>query len=360
MNKTIFAKLALCVAAFAALPATANDFTVRFDLHGQTIDAKPLSSSKDRMLMLARDGNLLDFDPRHAANYSKISSSFRSYSQAEVRQLLLQEFGRQFEVSGTGQFLVVHPVGKRNQWAQRFEDLYRSFVRYFTIRGLTIQRAQFPLVAVVFERRSDFISYAAKSGSKVPPGVLGFYSPKTNRILMYDQNVGSSDQSNWQSNATTLIHEAAHQSAFNTGIHNRLAPPPRWVAEGLGMMFESPGVWDSGHYTQQRDRINYGRMKSFKQYAATSRNKGALAELVSSDRIFQFDPQAAYAEAWAVTFYLAETQPRKYFDYLAKTGARPKFKEYRSPDRLRDFTSVFGSNLGMIEARMLRFVDELQ
>ncbi|MFN9752880.1 MAG: DUF1570 domain-containing protein [Planctomycetota bacterium] len=29
-----------------------------------------------------------------------------------------------------------------------------------------------------------------------------------------------------------MVHEATHQIAFNTGIHSRFAPMPRWFTEG--------------------------------------------------------------------------------------------------------------------------------
>src|SRR5262245_20690259 len=31
----------------------------------------------------------------------------------------------------------------------------------------------------------------------------------------------------------TMIHEATHQVAFNTGLHSRLGCNPKWVVEGL-------------------------------------------------------------------------------------------------------------------------------
>jgi hypothetical protein len=209
----------------------------------------------------------------------------------------------------------------------------------------------------VFPSQQDFLRYAASTGENVPPQVLGYYSPRTNRILMYDSS--SSTGGEWTQNAETLIHEAAHQTAFNTGVHNRWSMPPRWVAEGLGTMFEARGVYDAPHYTSQKDRLNNGRLEAFRTYASSRRQKGALAALVGSDRAFQADPDGAYAEAWALTFFLAETEPRKYFAYLTKTAAHSPFVEVKGPQRLADFTGVFGTQLDLLEAKMLRFIGEL-
>ena len=72
--------------------------------------------------------------------------------------------------------------------------------------------------------------------------------------------------------------------------------------------------------------------------------------------LFSVNPSAAYAEAWAFTFYLVENEPRKYAQYLALTASRPPFSEYEAAQRIADFTSVFGSNWRMLEAQFLRFM----
>jgi hypothetical protein len=216
---------------------------------------------------------------------------------------------------------------------------------------------QFPLVAVVYPRQADFQSQASREGVVNSGGLLGYYSPATNRILMYDASQAFGD---WSINAETIIHEAAHQSAFNTGVHSRFGVAPRWVAEGLGTMFEARGVWQSRTYPQQADRINRGRLQSWRQYASTRRSSDAIARLVSSDRPFQADPDGAYSEAWALSFFLSETDPKRYAQFLAKTAALPPFSDYRSPQRLKDFTDVFGSDLKMLDARMQRFLAGLK
>jgi hypothetical protein len=318
---------------------------------------RPLAWTQERIFLLARDGRLFDFAPSEAKDYRQSTSEFRSLTKNEMRALLQREFGDGFEVTSTGNYLVVHPAGKRDQWAERFETLYRSFLHYFQARGYRPQAPIFPLVAIVFPSQQDFMRYAAREGDNVSPQVLGYYSPRSNRIMLYD-NVRPGED--WTANAETLIHEASHQTAFNTGVHNRWSMPPRWVAEGLGTLFEARGVYDAAHYTSQTDRLNRGRLDAFKNYAYGDRKRGNLAAIISSDRQFGSDPNGAYAEAWALTFYLSETEPRKYFDYVAKTASHAPFVEVKGPERLADFTSIFGEDLALIEAKMLRYLKELK
>lgn len=340
--------------AISPAPARAADHTIRLKLKGQALEGKPVFFNDSRVVLLGRDGQLWDFAAKDAQDFAQTESAYRSLSQGELRGQLQREFGKRFDVSGTGHFLVVHPVGQKDQWAARFEELHRSFRHYFSVRGFNPKPPPFPLVAVVFQRQEDFFRHAAQEGTAIGPGTLGYYSPSTNRIALFDQTGGKPGK-DWRENAETIFHEAAHQSAFNTGVHSRYAMPPRWVAEGLGTLFEAPGVWNSRQYPHLEDRLNRGRLASFQRLAA-KRPKGLLAEIVSSDRIFQTHGETAYAESWSLTFFLTESEPRKYFAYLSKTAARKAFADYRSPERLRDFTEVFGGDLAMLEARYLRFM----
>lgn len=357
MRSTVIACLLLASLANLAHAEAPSEIEVSFGTH--KVLGRPLAWTSEQILLLGRDGRLWDFAPDQAKDFRQSPADFRGLTKNEMRAQLQREFGAAFEVTSTGNYLVVHPAGEQNLWAQRFETLYRSFLHYFQARGLKPQTPIFPLVAVVFPRQEDFLRYAAAQGDRVSPQVLGYYSPMSNRIVMFDSTRGQAGE-DWTQNAETLIHEAAHQTAFNTGVHNRWSSPPRWVAEGLGTMFEARGVYDAPHYTSQRDRLNRGRLQAFQEYAAGRRPKGNLAQLLSSDRQFQTDPDGAYAEAWALSFFLAETEPRKYFAYLAKTAGHAPLQEVRGPERLKDFTSIFGEQLDLIDAKLLRFISELQ
>jgi hypothetical protein len=181
-------------------------------------------------------------------------------------------------------------------------------------------------VAVVFRNKTDYFRHAKASGTPLQPDTLGHYAHLSNRVFLYDTTAeGSTD---WSQNADTIIHEATHQTASNTGIHRRFSGTPRWLAEGLATMFEARGVWSAQYDHTQADRVNRGRLAEFRDYTATRWKDGAVASLLSSDRMFQSDTAGAYALAWALSFYLSETQPRLYAAYLAKTAERPMLSDY--------------------------------
>lgn len=335
------------------------DWMLQLSLGGRKIEGMPLAWNTQEIYLLGRDGRLWQFSPEKATDYRKTSNRFSSYSAAQLRSMLLGELGEDFDVTGTGHYLVAHPQGERDQWAERFEDLYRSFVHYFAVIGLRPGETQFPLLGIVCRDRLEFLEFSASHGLPVAAGILGAYSLASNRILLYDVSPGV-DSVGWRQNASTLIHEATHQTAFNTGIHSRYAPTPVWVAEGLATMFEAPGVYDCRYHTRQTDRINRGRLRQFNELVAPELHPEMLADLVASDRLFRTNPSAAYATAWALTFYLVETRRGQYADYLALTGKRPAFRPYSAADRTDDFATVFGNDWPMLEAELSRFTEGLK
>ncbi|MEX2115050.1 MAG: DUF1570 domain-containing protein [Pirellulales bacterium] len=352
--------LVLTSGASQLLGAPRDQFTMSVDIDGADVEGMPLAWSNERVYLLGRDGRLWEFPPNGATRFRKTSPSFSSYSAAEMRARLERELGGRLEVTGTGHYLVAHPPGKSALWSNRFEQLYRSCVQYFGLRSLRVHEPAFPLVAIVWPRFEDFQHYAASQGSSVSPGVLGFYSPISNRVMLYDQGAVSAASRVWQENESTIIHEATHQMAFNIGVHNRFTTTPLWVAEGLGTMFEARGVWNWSDFPRQSDRINRPRLMQFRQWQQLGRQSGAFVNLVGSDRQFETNPAAAYAEAWAWVFFLTENYPRQFGEYVQRTAQRPDFEEYPLARRMADFSAVFGDDFRKLEAHFLQFMAGLQ
>jgi hypothetical protein len=345
--------------SISVFPASITDAMVELSYQGRKIEGRPLSWNDQKIYLLGRDGWLWKIEPTEVKGFKQTVDYFHSYSPSEIRAALLAELGGDYEVSGTSHYLIAHPAGQGDRWAERFEQLYRSFVSYFSLRGFKCAPPPFPLIGVVCRNQREFQRYSAKSGLAAPNGALGYYASESNRITLYD--MGAADNSaNWQENASVVIHEATHQTAFNTGVHSRYCPPPIWLAEGLATLFEAPGIYDAHRYPQLSDRINRGRLSDFRLYVESRHKPELIQSIVASDKIFGVNSTAAYAEAWALTFYLIENEPRKYARYLALTAGRPAFSEYGAEQRIADFMAVFGSNWRMLEAQFLRFMKTIK
>lgn len=335
----------------------AADAMLRGRYGSRSVEGRKLYETSDELGLLSRDGQWLRIRPKSSSGFKQVSPRYRSFTAAEMRSQLTHEFGRQYEVTATGHYLVVHPKGQGGQWANHFEQLYRNFSHYFSVRGLKLRRPEFPLVAIVWASRVEFLKAAAREGAKLPSQSIGYYSLRTNRIMLYDQSGGRTATA-LSSTMPTIIHEATHQTAFNTGIHNRFGQTPRWVVEGMGTMFEAPGVWNSHKYSRGQDRIDKARLANFRGYLKR-RKPQAMADVIASDRPFKQDIAGAYAECWALTLYLVETQPQQYCRYLQKTADRPSFRAYTGAQRLADFNAVFRKDLKLLEAQFLRYMKRL-
>jgi hypothetical protein len=329
-------------------------------LDGKRQQLLPLGYTWREVGLVGRNGYLLALSPDEMEGGDpKVVPDFRPFSQAEMRGALLREFRDGFDVTGTGNYLVVHPKGTRDLWANQFEELYRSMTHFFRTRGYPMESPNFPLVGIVFYSRAQYMDYLNRVLDYNASGAIGVYIPRTNRIYLYDATEGRGTKSKkWADNLATIMHEASHQTAFNTGIHIRLASTPRWLAEGLGCLFEAPGIYDAFHYKNQEDRINYGRLLDFKERVHDVADE-VIGGIVASDKPFGFDPTRSYAASWALTFYLSEREPRNYIRYLKMVAKHEPLKNYGSSDRVAEFTTVFGRDHRMLSARVKRYIDDL-
>ena len=337
--------------AAAATPARPM---MEFEFGEQRMEATPLRTIGSRIELLGRDGRLWDLDSHAIHHWRKLPMEFRSSSASDLRAALERECDGVLEVGGSGHFVLAYPQGQGKIWNSRFEELFRSFTHYFSVRGFAVRQPTFPLIAVIWPSKAEFLFHARENGDTVPPNVLGYYSPRTNRVSLYDSE--GLRQGDWGQNAKVIIHEATHQTAFNTGVHNRFCQPPRWLAEGLGMLFEAPGIWDSERYRQFADRVNRERLGEFRRFQGQGRKPQTWRELVAGDTMFGSNVNLAYAESWAFSFFLVETEPSKYCALMKRTADRPDFSTYSAAERTADFKAIFGDNYTMLEANFLRFI----
>ena len=260
------------------------------------------------------------------ARSTKTASRFRPYPPSEFRDGVAAGIGRRVR-SERNEPLPDHPS------ARTAEPVGRAFRGSLPLLHSLLLGARFRArdagVSVGGHRlresrASSIVSRRRNVGTSA--GVLGYYD----RMLEPDHAVRHGrhgNSANWHRNAAVLIHEATHQMAFNTGIHSRYAPPPDWVAEGLATHVRGARrVRLAQPHADGRSRES-GSAAGFRQVVAPRHRPEVLASIVASDDLFHVNPAAAYAEAWALTFFLVETEPRKYAEYLKRTASRPPFQK---------------------------------
>ncbi len=336
-----------------------GNLTVKVKVKQRTLIGNPLIWDGSQMQLLRRDGRMTQVPVASHDDYKVLPEPFEPYSKTAMARGLQKEFGQKYKVSVTPSFVVVHPKGDYQTWAKPFEDLNVRFANYFHSRGARLKPSKFPMVAVVLRTRREFDRMLASyhKGS-LSANTLGYYSPKSNRVITYDPYEGK--RKDWLMDTDTIVHEATHQTAFNRGIHSRYGASARWVSEGLACMFEAPGVNNSYVYTKQSDRVNMGRMRTMLRLIDNRSAKGSLERIVRDDRLFQSNPQLAYAYGWALTFFLAETKSKEYITFLTEDGKRENFSRYSRTDRVEQFAEAFGSDFENIEATMFNYLKRVK
>ncbi len=441
-----FAVLILCLTIDMRNVDAATPALLELKVGKTPYRGKLIAKNKYFCWLMDRDGKLNSINLKSVASFRQVSPRFRGFTAGDMRTKLIDEFGKEFEVSGTQHYLVCAGKGKAKQYAAIFEDIYRTFYMYFRTRRFDIREPEFPMVAIVFPSQKLFAQYCAKDDVRATKTLRGYYLRTSNRVALFATGTESLTLNNSQNNGganlycppgvakrrefaartghlkmavpyqsssfvfacdcggskyprspfsgssrrsqrgpallnqpnvrqmpltfekingslkDTIIHEATHQVAFNTGLHVRIGSNPKWVVEGLATVFEAPGIRDSSKSRggNAKQRINRERYLWFQNFKQERRKPYSLETFIADDKMFESAALDAYSQAWALTFYLIETRPRKYAELLKIIASKDPMYEYKSRDRVKDFQKVFGSNMKLLDADFVRFMDRLK
>jgi hypothetical protein len=375
---TLFGAIVLSTAPCGA---GSTSSLMEVSVHGQKLLGKLEAKGSNACWLMERDGKLSFLEINQIDSIRTAAPRFREFSLAELRDQLRRALPKQFRIDGSGRFLICsekngHRIG------EICEDTYRTFYRYFTVRGFKISQPEFPLVVIVFPDHASFVSYCRKDGIEPPSGLMGYYMRLTNRVALFDggqdlnaevQSAKPSDRLAFSARNSavrfdgmvegnlhdTIVHEITHQCAFNMGLHSRIGPTPKWVVEGLATMFEAPGIRDSQKNSSPKSRINRSRYVWFGNYMHSRRQPNSLVDFVGTDDLYSSATLDAYAEGWALTFFLAETRHASYGRYLKLIVQRNPLKAYSATERVADFRKAFG-DIKALETDYLRFFEKLK
>jgi len=359
MRKNGFVVLAAIVLSVPRLVSAGSPFLIELQTRDKTFRGKLVADTEQRAWLMDRDGRLNVVRLDRVQKHRLVSRQFRKYSAAELRDRLRRKFSPRLEVVASQHYLVCAPKKRARQYAKLFERVYRTFYSYFSVRGFRMSEPAFPLVAIVLPNQRQFAIYSRQDGVTASPGLRGYYLRTSNRVALFQRSSKISAHPISARLTDTIVHEGTHQVAFNTGLHQRIGANPKWVVEGLATVFESPGIRHPSQRGSLGNRVNAGRLKRFRQIAAKRYQRGSLTRLISTDKAFRSNVLDAYAEAWALSFYLIETRPRDYVRFLKTIARRDPTQPYSAAERLADFKKVFGSDQEMFESRFLRYVTRL-
>ncbi len=331
-----------------------------------TVDGKVVVEAADGgILLLGRDGRLWSVTPKQKRGVEPAGRPFSLLTADELGHALIDELGPQFQFLKTRHYVIATGAGPRYAvgCGDLFERLLDAFLAHWKGRGLDLSDPPGPLPAIVFPDERSFKAYAAADAGRFGEESKGYYSIRTNRIVLYDLTAGKGKKRATAAaafNVATVVHEATHQIAFNSGMHVRFADNPLWLTEGMAMYFEAPDP-DGSYHFKAIGPINRPRYDRFLTFVRRRRNRNSLATLISQTDRFTDSHKAAdaYAEAWALTYFLNAQHPDEYVAYLKRLGKKSPLIWDEAPARLADFRAAFGDKLPALDAEFLRFMKSL-
>jgi hypothetical protein len=330
------------------------------------------------VLLEGRDGVIWPITGPQVREHSNTETPFSYFTTDELGAKLLEEFSSGFKLHKTDHYVICYNTSRTYaQWCgSLYERLNKAFLAYWENRQFELRQPP-PLVALVFQDKESYEQYGRPEVKDGIRTIIGYYSLRTNRIASFDLT-GLGNAANASASAlmqrinqlladpraertvATLIHEATHQLAFNSGLQTRFADVPLWYSEGLAMYFETPDP-NNRRGWRTIGATNYTRLAQFRQYLA-QRPPDSLLNLLINDHRLRDSAQAdtAYAESWALCYFLIRTRKQKFIEYTARLSQKQPLEPVPPEQRLREFQEVFGHDLKELDRHFIRYVERMR
>ena len=367
----VFALLATAVQAVES---------ITFQRAGETLHVAGkivVEAADGGVLLLASDGVLWDIQQKEIATRKSDGVPFASLDVEGLKKRLQAELPPGFKFHRTDHYLIVYNTSPAYaQWCgSLFERLHAGFFAYWSNKlKLDLTPPEQPLVALLFNNQQAFVEQGRGELGGAAESVLGYYSLRTNRVTTYDlTGIQAARQPearrgtqaeinellshpNSERNVATLIHEATHQLAFNSGLHTRYADIPLWLNEGLAMYFETPDLKTTKGW-KTIGAVNQFQLNQFRNFMGRRAGGSIQALLADAGRFRNAANQPdAYAESWAVTYYLMKVHPERFRKYLDLMAAKQPSVIDTPSERIEEFQSIFGPDLKAFDVDFTRFM----
>ena len=350
--------------------------TVQVDGSQRQIEGVVVVEALDGGLLLERPDERLELvQPADILSRTPVAQP-KVESPRDLGRRILGELPPGFDLLVTKHYCICFDTSRAYaQWcAALFERLHDAFANFWKQAGIEMTPPPRPLLVVIFADRQRYEAFAARDLGTAADRVVGYYNLMTNRVTTFDLTgsaglprpagqaaaragleILSSPEASGM--VATLVHEATHQMAFNGGLHQRLAPVPLWLSEGVATYFETPDL-ASDRGWKGIGNVNTTRLERF----LANQRAGTLEQIVLGDEPFRRPDEAldAYARAWALTFFLTQTRKAAFVGYLRTISRKEPLTDDSEEERLDDFKTAFGASPSDLEEPLLRYMTRLR
>jgi hypothetical protein len=337
-------------------------FKVRDD-YGRLVAARWYGEDHGKTALILPDGQL-----GIAETLVPTKDPFVPLDSEELRRLLQDGPYANYQVLTSPHYLIFYKSTLifAEDSARMLESIYRGLIDVFRRHEIPVHEAEFPLVAVIFATERDF-----RLHKEVDPEVQAYYEIFTNRIFFYQRSDGDRNEPKIAAlrKPQTVAHEGAHQILANLGVQPRLSAWPLWLVEGLaeycatpanskkkGVLWDGLGMINSLHMATLRElgepaeKQPLGELRPVGPGAGRDKRISRTESLLLKERLTTTD----YAEAWALTHYLAQKRSVEFVNFLRDMSQVPPLAK-RTPDQ--NF-AVFTKNFAGTPSKLDKKVDE--
>jgi hypothetical protein len=296
---------------------------------------------------------------------------FQPFSADQLESLLHEGPYKEYHLLKTEHYLIFYKstLAFAQDSGRLLDDLYKGLIEAFRRHGFPVHETEFPLVAVIFATERDF-----RDHKHVDPQVQAYYEFFTNRIFFYQK----SERDLLEPRLATLLkpqtvaHEGAHQILSNIGLQPRPCAWPPWLVEGLaeycattvttkkGIVWRGMAAINSMHMVTLRElddplsnEINGGDVHTIQ--VSGQRAIAQTESLLLKSALTPSD----YAQAWALTHYLAQKRGDDFIKYLKLMSQIPPLTPRTPIENLAAFREFFGEELTRLDKKLDEYIRKL-
>jgi len=331
-------------------------------------------SGRDGSLLIEdRAGRLRIIAAKEIDKNQPLDEPWLPYTDEELAKTLLSDVGPEFTVTQTEHYLIL--ASSSEDYAQfcgkMLEKVHSEYLKFMEGIGFSVKSPSRRLPVLIFAAVSEFEAYAEKLHPEISfADTPGFYTVRDNLVLLQDL---TRDRSLRTSSAirrslseqplqvATIIHEAVHQLAFNTGVQVRMADNPVWFSEGLSLCFEQPSLRTPLLWTRP-NLVNARHHAEFTRLTEDAAVPIPLSDLIRKDTLFQQSETAtaAYAESWALVTWLVRERPEQLRKWIEQLSHQRPLEPVTGEERLAMFVEVFGTAPSELTAEITKDVRKLR
>ncbi|MEJ7594566.1 MAG: DUF1570 domain-containing protein [Planctomycetaceae bacterium] len=321
------------------------------------------------VLLEEPNGQLHQVPARQIQSREDAEQLFVPLSSSELAADLLLQVPAGFEVTETEHYVLCSNSATEyvEFCGKLLEVVFDQYFRFMAEQKIEVTQPTRRLPIVIFAGTAEFQTFAARQHPEISfADTPGYYSVTVNQTLLLDLTGDRSIRSavtirrslaEKPLQVATVVHEAIHQLAFNSGLQVRMADNPLWLSEGLAMYFETTSSRSSLLWNRP-GLVNPRHQPAFMKLVEANQVSGALNTLIESDSAFlnAAETPAAYAKAWALTHYLVREEKTGMQKFLHVLKQRKPMVGLTAEERAQEFLTAFGKLPDEMEHELVSYI----